>query len=161
MSGLLTIYSFAYAASSSNTDISQYGIQGSIATGGNFGIAVVHYTNNTELGLAGSGSVNNPNDDNKTFTVVFFAGLRKALGEQTYFAYGINTAGTFGRLDGENIQSDYAVGPYISLEQMLTPHLILTGWILPYQYQHEKTNDISTSTNRIFAAGGIGIAYLF
>lgn len=143
------------------SDSNRIAIQAAIATGGNLGIGIVDYAETTELGLTISGTVNNASNQTKTISPVIFGGLRKALGEQTYFAYGIDLVSTFGRDHGSHINSDYAVGPYISLEQMLTSHIMLSGWIEPYQYHYVKIAGTSTSTNNFFSSGGIAINYLF
>lgn len=137
------------------------GIQGALATGGNLGIGIIDYTPVTEWGVTFSGSFNNASYENRTFTPVIFGGLRKQIAEHTYFAYGIDALGTFGKKDGLTIDSDYAIGPYISLEQMLTGHLMLSGWIEPYQYQYQKLGGYSVSTHNIFAAGGVALNYFF
>ena len=159
--GLLALSSLVFAGDAVIDHYSRFGIQGAMATGGNLGIGIVNFTPVTEIGLTVSGSVNNAPDETRTITPVVFAGLRKSLCEHTYFAYGIDLAGTYGRIYGQKIDSDYGVGPYISLEQMLTPHLMLTGWIQPYQYHYQKRDWQSISTNNFFSTGGIGLNYLF
>jgi hypothetical protein len=139
----------------------QIAIQGAMATGGVMSIGLVQYTPSTEIGVTASGSFNNADDETKTFTPVVFAGLRESCGEQTFFAYGIDLADTFGDLNGSSIKTDIQVGPYISLEQMLTPHIMLSGWILPYQYEYLKVDHVSVTTHDFFSAGGIAINYLF
>lgn len=136
-------------------------VQGAISTGGNLSIGLVDYTEKTEIGVTISGSVNNARRETRTVTPVIFGGLRNNIWNNTYFAYGLNVVGTFGREHGQRIQSDYQGGPYISLEQMLTCHLMLSGWILPYQYGYVKTGGSSTTTNSFFNSGGIGLNYLF
>lgn len=136
-------------------------IQGAMATGGNLSIGVVDYTERTELGLTLSGNYNNASHSTKTITPVIFGGLRQNIWNRTYFAYGLDLVGTFGRNNGQRINSDYAIGPYISIEQMLTCHVMLAGWIQPYQYQYQRIGGVSTTTNSFFSTGGIAINYLF
>jgi hypothetical protein len=136
-------------------------IQAAMATGGLLGIGVVDYTQQTEIGATLSGTYNNASNQTKTITPVIFGGLRHCLSENTYFAYGIDLAGTYGKDNGAHIESDYGIGPYISLEQMLTHHVMLAGWIQPYQYQYVKKDNVSVSTNSYFASGGLAINYLF
>ena len=155
--GLLLMTS---VASADDKDTTHLAIQGALVTGG-MSIGIVRYTPTTEIGVAVSGSVNNAHYATQTFTPVAFAGLRKLLGEQTYFAYGINFSDTIGHQSGLTINADYQVGPYISLEKMLTTHFMLSGWINPYQYEYQKIGGISTSTHAIFNAGGISINYFF
>lgn len=140
---------------------SRFGIQGAIATGGNLGLGIVNFTEKTEIGLTVSGKYNNARYQTKTITPVIFAGLRNHLCQCTYFAYGLDLVSTFGRNNGRTINTDYQVGPYISIEQMLTHHVMLAGWILPYQYSYQKVCCVSTSTNNFFGAGGFAINYLF
>jgi hypothetical protein len=92
---------------------------------------------------------------------VIFGGFRKALYEKTYFAYGLDLIGTFGQDHGKSIKADYGIGPYISLEQMLTHNIMLAGWIQPYQHSYQKIGGTSVSTNSFFSTGGMGINYLF
>lgn len=139
----------------------RFGIQAAIATGGTLGMGVVHFTEKTELGFTLSGSYNDAYYQTKVIVPVLFGGLRHAIAERTYFAYGIDLVGVFGRDNGVKIDSNYLVGPYIGLEQMLTNNLMLTGWIQPYQYEYVKKCGASTTTNHFFASGGIGLNYLF
>lgn len=139
----------------------QIALQGAMATGGVMSLGVVQYTPSTEIGLTASGSINNAPDESKSFTPVVFGGLREALGEQTFYAYGLQLGDTFGQSNGETIKTDIFVGPYVSLEQMLTPHIMLSGWIMPYQYEYLKIDHVAVSTHDFFSAGGIAINYLF
>lgn len=139
----------------------RFAIQGAMATGGNLGIGVVHYTEITEFGLTISGQINNSHHSTKTATPVVFAGLRNSLCEGTYLAFGLNFANTFGVDHGKKIKYDISGGPYVSLEQMLTYHLMLVFWIDPYQYNYQKIGKESTSTQSFFSTGGIGLNYLF
>lgn len=139
----------------------QLGIQAAIATGGNFGIGFVDFTDVSEIGFTISGSINNAPFETKRVTPVVFAGLRNALCERTYFAWGLDLARTFGTLDGDHVDSNIQAGFYISLEQMLTNHVMLTGWIHPYQYSYLKLAGVGVSTNDFFSTGGIGFNYLF
>jgi len=139
----------------------RFAIQGAIATGGTLGIGIVHYTENTEIGLTISGQINNASHSTKTVTPVLFGGLRNAICEGTYFAYGLNVVSTFGTDQGHKIKYDIGAGPYISLEQMLTCHVMLVFWIDPYQYQYQKIGKTSISTQSFFSTGGMGVNYLF
>jgi hypothetical protein len=159
--GFLSLCSLNAFANETDNNSNRIAIQAALATGGTLGIGLVDYTEKTELGLSLSGNINNSSNETKTITPVVFGGLRKALGEQTYFAYGLNLVGTYGRNNGQHINSDYQIGPYISLEQMLTTHMMLSGWIEPYQYQYQKIGGVSTSTHDFFNAGGLAINYLF
>lgn len=136
-------------------------IQGALVTGGALSIGLVDYTQYTELGLAVSGTVNNASSSTNNITPVLFAGFRNALGDQTYFAWGVNMANTFGTQNGGHIDADYQIGPYISIEQMLTYHVMLAGWIQPYEYEYQKISGTSVSTHNFFSAGGLAINYLF
>lgn len=164
----LSALSFACYAGSNNDSMAnifstnRIGIQGAIATGGTLGIGVIDYTEKTEVGLTLSGKINNSSQQTKTITPVIFGGFRKALRDSTYFAYGLDLAATFGRNQGQSIDSSYQIGPYISIEQMLTTHVMLAGWIQPYAYQYEKISGTSsTSTNHFFNTGGVAINYFF
>lgn len=139
----------------------QFAVQAAIATGGNFGIGIADYTQTTEIGLTISGSTNNAPFETKIITPTLFAGLRNSLMEHTYFAWGLNLTNTFGTINGSHIDSDLQVGLYISLEQMLTNHLMLVGWIDPYQYSYQKLAGLGVTTNQFFSAGGLGFNYLF
>ncbi len=151
----------SFADNAIGTNSHRLAVQGAIATGGNLSIGLVDYSEKTEVGVTISGTVNNASRHTKTATPVVFAGLRKALCERTYFAYGINFADTLGEYHGKHIDADYTVGPYISLEQMLTTNIMLSGWIEPYEFEYEKIHHSSLSTHNFFNAGGIAINYLF
>lgn len=139
----------------------QLAMQAAIATGGNFGIGLVDFTQTTEVGFSISGKINDAPLETKTVTPVLFAGLRNSLTEHTYFAWGLEGNKTFGTINGSHIKSNYQVALYISLEQMLNNHVMLVGWINPYQYEYQKLADIGVSTNQFFSTGGLGINYLF
>jgi len=141
---------------------SRIAIQGALITGGIFSLGLEQFTDKTEIGASVSGSINNQSSPTKTVTPVIFGGLRQALCDRTtYFAYGVDLAGTFGEDHGQHIKADYAVGPYISLEQMLTDHVMLAAWIQPYQFEYKKVGASSVSTQSFFSTGGIAINYLF
>ena len=92
---------------------------------------------------------------------VLYGGWRKSLGERTYFSCGLDLVGKYGRDAGKAISADYQVGPYISLEQLLTRHVMLEIWVDPYAYEYANKGGAETSTNRFFGSGGLGISYLF
>jgi hypothetical protein len=155
-----------------DNDYTAWAVQGNIVTGGLFGIGLTRYTNSTEMGVTVAGTINDADAETRIFSPAIFGGLRKPLFDNTYFAYGIEAAANFGREDGYKISSDYSVGFYISLEQQLTPNLLLTGWIDPYNYRHQKLDydcdhhfcfmdDTSVSTHSIFSAGGVALSYFF
>lgn len=159
---LYTTTALAQPSTTINTCNYRSGIQGAIATNGAIGIGVVGFTEGTEWGLTASGTRNNSQFQSNNFTPVLFAGLRYALADQTYFAWGIDMADTFGTNEGRHIDADYQVGPYISLEQLITDHFMLAGWILPYQYGYEKLSGTSSvTTQSFFSSGGLAINYLF
>ena len=158
---LLAMMSVASADAMLNMDSTRVAIQGALVTEGDLSIGAVLYAPTVEIGITVSASLNNARYETKTFTPVIFAGLRKSILEHTYFTYGVDFADTIGRQNGLTINSEYQIGPYISLEQMLTSHLMLSGWINPYQYGYQKIGGVSTSTNGIFSAGGIALNYLF
>lgn len=139
----------------------QFAVQSAISTGGNFGIGIVDFTQTTEIGFTISGSINNAPLETKRITPVIFAGLRNSICEHTYFAYGFSLNKTFGSINGNQINSDLEAAFYISLEQMLTNHIMLVGWINPYQYEHRKLAGVDVTTNQFFSTGGLGINYLF
>lgn len=158
---LIALSSLVHANGIVETHSGHPAIQGSIATNGNVSAGVAYYTETTEIGLLVSASINNASSQTKLFVPAFFAGFRKTLLDNTYFAYGLDLATKVGRESGEEINSYIAVGPYISLEQALTKHFLLVGWIEPYSFEYEKKCSVSTSTNHIFSMGGLGISYLF
>ncbi len=148
-----------------NKDSAHIAVQSALATEGGgraaLGIGIVRYAPKTELGITASGSINNAQNQTKTVAPVVFGGLRNELGKRTYFAYGVNFINIFGRLNGLEINRFYEVGPYVSLEQMLTNQIMVSGWIQPYQYDYEKVGGILVSCHEIFTAGGIALNYLF
>ena len=152
--------SMTYAAGMQAND-GRYAVQAAIVTGGNFGVGLVHYTSSTEIGATVSGKFNNASNRTALFTPAIFAGFRKPLGERTTFAYGLDLASKFGQDEGQHIDENIQIGPYISLEQALTNNLLLVGWIEPYTFEYEKKAGSSTTTQRLFGAGGLGLSYLF
>jgi hypothetical protein len=137
----------------------RWGIQGSMTTGGEFGIGVADYTRTTEFGINFAAAFYNSHYGNaSTFTPAFFGGFRKALTPKTFFAFGLDAAVNFVKPGGESTKTGWFAGPYISLEQMLTNNLMLTGWINPYSYA--RNADDSYSVQSVFASGGIGLSYL-
>lgn len=136
-------------------------VQAVIATGGTLGMGLSRYTNNTEIGFSVSGTADTANAQTKLFVPVLYAGWRKALREKTYFSAGLDLLGKYGRDAGQAISADYQAGPYVSLEQVLTSHILLNVWVDPYNYEYKSAGGVSTSTNRFFATGGLGLSYLF
>ena len=149
-------------------------VQGVLATNGELAIGLADYTNSTEAGLSFSVTFDNADDRTSLFIPTLFLGLRKELFENTYFAYGLDFTGVFGKDAGQHIDSDYIGGLYISLEQQLTSRVLLSGWIDAYSYEYRKlagadndhffghhhgSDSVATSTNRFFASGGIGLSY--
>lgn len=136
----------------------RFGIEGTMATGGNFGIGVTYYTPSYEVGVLASGSSNNYHS--RIITPVVFGGLRKYLTCNTVFAYGVNLVANYGKIGGTDIHS-YNAGVYISLEYYLSERLMLVGWIDPYAYETFKQGRCRLNTNYIFSTGGLGLAYLW
>jgi len=136
-------------------------VESSITGGGNIGMGLVRYTEQTEIGFSVSGTADTASAQTKLFVPVLFGGWRKALGEKTYFSCGLDLVGRYGRDAGQAISSDYGAGPYVSLGQVLTRHIMLVGWIDPYTYEYEKKGGIATSKNGFFDNGGLGLSYLF
>ena len=139
----------------------RFAVQAAMATGGNLGIGIGHYSEQTEFGVTISGQINNARHSTKTVTPVIFGGLRNSLCEGTYLAYGLNFSNTFGTDRGRHIKYDIEAGPYFSLEQMLTSRLMLVLWINPYLYEYQKIGHQSVTTQSFFHAGGIGLNYFF
>lgn len=161
LAGML-VFSLSSIASALNTttdDVRHWAVQGVIGTGGSLAIGLANYAPSAEFGASISGSVNNAEDKTSLVTPVLFGGWRKSLTQNTYFALGLELGANFGEDSGQDIDLDYFVGPYLSLEQQLTPRLLLIGWILPYQYEYQQLDGVSTSTDRFFASGGIGFSY--
>ena len=154
----LTIGSVSHAGAEQT---SHFALQGTIATDGAIGAGIARYTEHSEIGLTLSGITNNAEDHTKLFIPVLFGGWRKPIGDQTYFALGINLVNEIGTESGEHIHNDFIVGPYVSIEQALTKHVLLISWVDPYSYEYAKKGDDSISTSRFLASGGIGISYLF
>lgn len=139
----------------------RFAIQSAIVTGGNFGIGIANYSNIAEYGLTVSGTWNNASHDTRLFIPAIFGGFRHLLGEYTFFAYGLDLASKFGRENGMAVNADVFAAPYISLEQALTSHLLLVGWVNPYSFEYEKRGGVSVTTQKFFGSGGLGLSYLF
>lgn len=141
-------------------DSTRYAIETSITTGGNVSVGGDVYTKNFEAGIFGGGKISNGDSQTRLFTPGGFVGLRKFLCNTTVFAYGLDASTTFGKDSGKVIHYSYTVGPYVSLEQIFTDHIMLAVWYNPYLYTLEKKAEVITRTHN-FGAGGIGIKYLF
>lgn len=140
----------------------RFAVQTAMATGGNLSIGIAHYTEQTELGVSISGQINNARRSTKTVTPVLFGGLRTSLCEGTYFACGLDVSNTFGTCKNRKIKLELDIGPYLSLEQMLTSRLMLVLWINPYMYEYQKLDHKqSLTTQSFFNTGGIGLNYFF
>lgn len=157
----IAVSSTVYAQDGQNVNSGQFALGGSVATGGNVGIEAVYYGDWAELGLGLSGQYDNASQQTKTITPVVFAGLRTQLADNTFFAYGVNGSDTFGRDSGDHIDANYHVGPYVSIEQQIVKHVLLSAWVNPYNYEYEKKGGVSTTTNRFFGSGGLTLSYLF
>lgn len=157
----LGVVNCVYAQDQTDCNVHHLAIQGVIVTNGNIGAGVAYYSDKAEVGFTVSGTINNRSQETKLITPALFGGLRMALSDKTYFAYGLDLATKIGKDSGKTIQSDWFVGPYVSLEQMLTQHVLLSGWVNPYSFEYEKTSGSSTSTHNIFGSGGLAISYLF
>jgi hypothetical protein len=151
----------AYALDQFTTQPHRIAVQAAMATGGTLGIGLTNYSETKEYGFTLSGSVNNASNETKVFVPVIYGGFRKSISDLTYFAYGIDLASKFGREDGETVKSNIFVGPYISLEQVLTMNMLLVGWIDPYSFEYQKLGSSSVTTQKFFGSGGIGFSYLF
>src|SRR5436190_16327045 len=123
-------------------------VQAAIATGGTLGIGLTRYTETSEIGFTVAGSINNASYETKILVPVIYGGFRKALNDQTYFAYGLDLASKFGREDGYTVKSNIFVAPYISLELALTTNVLLVGWIDPYSYEYQKLGSCSVTTQK-------------
>ncbi|MFA6409207.1 MAG: hypothetical protein WCW01_03425 [Gammaproteobacteria bacterium] len=151
--------SYAYGKDDPN---GHWGVDGAVVTDGSILMGVNRYAPNYEVGLAFGGKFNNSSTARTSlFSVPVFVGLRSFLAEHTALGYGVNGGVAFGRSAGAKVNSNYTVAPYVSLEQYLTEHVMLRFWLNPYQYEYDKKDGVSTSTNSIFSAGGFGVTYLF
>lgn len=125
------------------------------------GFGIVDYGRWFELGMDLAGYNNNGRPKTSLFLPMAFGGLRFHIKECTYFAWGLNYASKVGTDSGYHIQSDYSVGPYIALEQWLTNHVMLVGYINPYRYEHEVKQGCNTFvSNQYFSSGGIALNYV-
>lgn len=159
-------HSCVYAADIKNTDntVGRWGIQGVVTAAGgsgNTGVDFIRYEHAYEIGAGISNTFNNSSAKSNDFNISTFVGLRHYITNNTVFAYGLNLSTDFGKSNGQNIKSSFGAGPYVSIEQYLTSHVVVSAWINPYYYNYLKTTNTSTSTNRFLNSGGIGIAYLF
>jgi hypothetical protein len=161
---VLIIFSTIVTANTTGNDkakeATRIAIQTALTTGGNATIGLVLFAPKYEIGVFGGGKIINNNSKTELFTPGAFAGGRYFITNSTIFAFGLDLLGKFGKDNGENIQQYYGIGPYVSLEQMLTYHVMLSIWYDPYFYEYEKTNKVTTTTHN-FGSGGIGVEYLF
>jgi len=138
-----------------------WGAQIAATSGGNISPGFVRYAPNYSAGITASANLDN-NEDDRTFSVEIFGGPRYLLLPATYFAYGLEVDSEFGKKHDKTIEASYAVGPYVGIDYYFSTHVLISAFISPYTYQYERLKDeSSTSTNKIFSSGGIGLSYLF
>lgn len=129
--------------------------------GTSMGMGLGVYSQTLEVGVTASGYIKNANEATSLGSLVIYGGGRVDLTEKTYLAVGATFLQNFGHENGLHVDREYEIGPYISLEQMLTHHVLIGGWILPYQYDYEKLAGMISKEHEIFSAGGITLNYFF
>ncbi len=137
-----------------------WGMEGAL-TNGNVSIGATNYDPRYSVGLFGAADIGDNNNHTQIYSIGVFGGPRYILLPRTYFAYGIDLTGNFGKKNGENLKNSYFVGPYIGIDYYLSTHVQLSGFINPYAYSHETIGNNSNSTHHVFSTGGIAISYLF
>ncbi len=142
------------------TSSNYWGVQAAIVDSGATSIGLVNYGECHSAGLTIAGFLKTTGKKSHVFTPGFFCGPRFKVRENTYFAFGVDVGARLGKEDGNSINSSIKVGPYVSIEYQPVRYVVLTAWINPYTYQNEKIGGKRTTTHK-FAAGGIGISYLF
>lgn len=147
----------------SHADYSRIAIQGAIVNGGAVSIGLAKYAPCYELGITGGAVFASGNSI--SFTPTIFGGFRRNWGENTFFAYGLDVSTTIGRYYGESFGRNVFIAPYISLEQMVSSHIMVSGFINPYAFQYRRYDTdvgyIERTTNHIFSTGGLALSYLF
>lgn len=138
-----------------------WAIQSSIIFDGFFSVGLLRYTENYSTGIFASSSINDAPNKTQVVTPGWFGGPRFRIYDGTFLAFGVDVFAQLGRILGEQIDGSYGLGPYISIEQYLTPNLILAAWIHPYFFDHQQRANVATDVNRIFNSGGFGLSYLF
>ena len=142
------------------TSSNRWGVQGAIVDSGATSIGLVNYGECHSAGITISGFLKTSGKTTHVFTPGLFGGPRFKIRENTYFAFGIDVGARLGKQDGNSINSSVVVGPYVSIEYQPVRHIVLSAWINPYTFQNERIAGKRTTTHK-FAAGGIGISYLF
>jgi hypothetical protein len=137
-----------------------WAIQAAIVSGGNVPLSIVLYAPKYEFGIFGAGKIINNDNKTRLFMPGVFGGARYFITQSTIFVFGLDVLGKFGKDDGEKIKTYYGIGPYVSLEQILTHHIMLSVWYNPYLYEYEK-KDSETTKKHNFGSGGVGLDYLF
>jgi len=150
-----------YAQSARSDMQGHWAIEGAIGTSGTVGVNFSRYEHAYEFGAGIGGVVNNSSSRTSLFTVSAYAGLRNYIAENTVFAYGLNLGTKFGRDSGDKVNSVVSTGPYVSIEQYLTEHVVASVWINPYYYEYEKKAGVGKSTNRFLSSGGVSFSYHF
>ena len=137
-----------------------WGVQAAIVDSGATSIGLVNYGECHSAGLTIAGFLKTTGKKSHVFTPGFFGGPRFKVRENTYVAVGVDVGARLGKEDGNSINSSIKVGPYVSIEYQPVRYIVLTAWINPYTFQNERIGGKRTTTHK-FAAGGIGISYLF
>lgn len=133
-----------------------------MVTDGNIAIGLTGLGYNYEFGADVSIRIIDGNEKSKIYSAAIFLGGRYHICIRTIFAYGLNLAANFGEIDHRDIQKDIITSPYISLEQILSKHIMLSFWINPYQFEYQKLHGLQSSNfHSIFSSGGIALCYIF
>lgn len=140
----------------------RYGIEFAMNTGGNLAFGMVGYGYYYEYGAVGSITIIDGENDSQIYSPGIFVGGRYHLCIRTILACGIDFAANFGKKDDRDIQKDLITSAYISFEQILSRHVLLSFWINPYQFEYQKLEGLKPlNVHSICSSGGIAIAYLF
>lgn len=125
-------------------------------------LGILRFDEFYSYGFSIAGRLSNVDKRNiNIFTPAVFLGGRYRLDKHAFFAYGIDAAGTFGKIGGKSIRDSFGVGPYLQLDYHLNNFVVLSGWINPYYYNRVKIIGSTNKTQSYFNTGGLGVSYMF
>lgn len=127
---------------------------------GNASIGGMYLTSAWEAGSWLSVINNDAAAKTELTTIGFWGGLRNKVEEGLYFVYGLDCNFSFGKTSGSKYDSNYNVGPYISLEKELTKQVSLCVWTEPIAYSYSKVENTAVTTVTYFKTL-LSIQYFF
>ena len=98
---------------------------------------------------------------NQSLLQLEFKGAHRAeIADYTFMDLGWDYSPNAGSAPGMSPGRDFTTGPYVGLTRHF-PHFLLTGFVMPVQYQYSRDGNNPVKGFSILENGGIGLVYLF